>query len=274
MCKDRSPNRSAVSVGSLVLILLFLLFCSSCFRNKGSRIADPDVIASIGASRVISSIPEGPLGDSIRLGQEIFVQTPKYAAAYVGNEQSCNDCHIQQGKAPYAAPMIGLPEIFPTYDGRAARVITLENRFQECFVRSENGRPLPYDSKEMVALVAYVQWISAGYPSGKAFGERGLIKLPKLPSNVEHGRAVYSETCGSCHGSDGAGEPPVFPAVWGPGAYNDGAGMNNIDEMAAFVKHNMPENNPGFLTPQEAYDVAAYINSKPHSHFSKAYENY
>jgi thiosulfate dehydrogenase len=266
---------SNLETQSLVaFISLFLLCCSSCSRPEVSGIAYAHFIASVSANRDLSSIPEGPLGDSIRLGQEIFMQTPKYAAAYVGNQQSCNDCHIQEGKAPYAAPMIGLPEIFPTYNKRAGRVITLEDRFQECFVRSENGHPLPYDSKEMVALVAYVQWISAGYPSGKAFPGRGLVKLPDLPSNVEQGRAIYSKTCASCHRSDGAGEPPVLPAVWGPGAYNDGAGMNNIDEMAAFVQHNMPQNKPGSLTPQEAYDVAAYINSKPHSHFNKAYENY
>jgi thiosulfate dehydrogenase len=56
--------------------------------------------------------------------------------------------------------------------------------------------------------------------------------------------------------------------VWGPDAYSDGAGMNDVTKMAAFVQHNMPLNNPGSLTPQQAYDVAAFVNSKPHEPFN------
>ncbi len=35
-----------------------------------------------------ATIPEGPLGDSIRLGRRIFNDTPKYAASYVGNKMT------------------------------------------------------------------------------------------------------------------------------------------------------------------------------------------
>ncbi len=41
--------------------------------------------------------------------------------------------------------------------------------------------------------------------------------------------------------------------------------MNQIAKMAAFVQHNMPQNAPDTLTPQEAYDVAAFVHSKPHT---------
>jgi thiosulfate dehydrogenase len=43
--------------------------------------------------------------------------------------------------------------------------------------------------------------------------------------------------------------------------------MNDVAKMAAFVQRNMPKTDPGSLTPQEAYDVAAFINSKPHEPF-------
>jgi thiosulfate dehydrogenase len=64
------------------------------------------------------TIPQGPLGDSIRLGRLIFTQTPKYAPAYVGNEQSCSDCHLAAGAVPFAAPVVGLPGLFPMFDKR------------------------------------------------------------------------------------------------------------------------------------------------------------
>ncbi len=44
--------------------------------------------------------------------------------------------------------------------------------------------------------------------------------------------------------------------------------MNDIAKMAAFVQHNMPKTDPGTLTPQQAYDVVTYINSKPHESFN------
>jgi thiosulfate dehydrogenase len=191
------------------------------------------------------TIPQGPLGDSIRLGRLIFTQTPKYARAYVGDQQSCSDCHLAAGTAPFAVPVVGLPGLFPMFDKRANRVIIFAQRIQECFVRSENGRPLPYDGPEMTALIAYMQWLSQGQPTGQEFPGRGLVHLPK-----------------------------ATPPVWGPGAYNDGAGMNGVAKMAAFVQHNMPADKPGSLSAQDSYDVAAFIHSKPHTAFNQAYARY
>lgn len=220
------------------------------------------------------SIPEGPDGDSIRLGRSIFNQTPKFAAKFVGDSQSCSDCHINGGTVAYAAPVVGLPGLFPMFNQRANRVIGMEDRIQECFVRSENGKPLPYDGVEMTAMLSYMHWLSQGQVSGKAFPGRGLVVLPKLVADEQRGAAIYASQCSACHGADGAGHPPAFPPVWGPGAYNDGAGMNKVEKMAAFLQHNMPQNKPGSLTAQQSYDVAAYIRSKPHTHFNQAYSIY
>src|SRR5579859_5787095 len=93
----------------------------------------------------------------VRKGRAIFDETPRYAPAYTGAKISCGDCHIHSGTEPYAAPMIDLAGQFPAYSERAGRVISLEDRIQECFVRSENGRPLPAGSTEIQALVAYIQ---------------------------------------------------------------------------------------------------------------------
>lgn len=217
------------------------------------------------------SIPPGPLGDSIRLGRLIFTQTPKYARAYVGNQQSCSDCHLAAGTAPFAAPVVGLPGVFPMFSERDNRVITLAERIQECFLRSENGRPLPYAGPEMTALMAYMQWLSQGQPIGQGLSGRGLVHLPELAPNIQNGEQVYMHQCSACHGKDGSGMPPAAPPVWGPGAYNDGAGMNRVTEMAAFVQHNMPAGKPGSLSAQDSYDVAAFIHSKPHTAF-RSYE--
>ena len=99
-------------------------------------------------------LPSNAQSDLVRSGKMIFDQTPKYARAYVGNRLACSDCHIQSGTAAHSAPMIDLVNIFPMFNKRAGRVISLQERFQECFTRSKNGRPLPNDSQEMKALTA------------------------------------------------------------------------------------------------------------------------
>ena len=157
--------------------------------------------------------------------------------------------------------------MFPVFRDREKTVITFEERIEQCFQRSEHGHRVPNDSPIMVGLVAYAQWLSKDQVTGRAFPGRGLVKLPELSGDRDRGGQIYALQCSLCHGADGAGKPPAIPGVWGPNAYDTGAGMNDIAKMAAFVQHNMPKTDPGSLTPQQAYDVAAYINSKPHEPF-------
>ena len=220
------------------------------------------------------TIPAGASGESIRHGLHLFEGTPWYAPQYTGNKLSCSDCHLGNGIAPHASPMVGLPTLFPMYRKRAGRVISLEDRIQECFTRSENGRPLPYDGREMNALVAYIQWLSQPQPMHKPFVGRGLIDLPPLTPDPQHGAQIYASQCAGCHGQDGEGSQPMMPPLWGPDSFNDGAGMNRISEMARFVQYNMPQNRRGMLSAQDAYDVSAFIHTKPRPKFNEVYGKY
>lgn len=221
-----------------------------------------------------STIPDGPLGDSIRLGLKIFHDTPKYAAAYNGNQLSCSDCHLRDGTSAFSSPLVGVPGLFPMYRQRSGRVVTFLDRINECFTRSQNGRPLPDRSPEMIALVAYMQWISQGQPAGREFPGRGLVKLPALRGDPIRGAAIYKAQCVACHQPNGAGLPPTFPPLWGPASFNDGAGMSHVDKMAAFVQYNMPQTKSGSLTAQQAYDVSAYIDGHARPKFNPKYSIY
>jgi thiosulfate dehydrogenase len=223
----------------------------------------------------MSRIPHGPRGESILLGLRIFQETPRYAAKYVGNRISCGNCHLQVATMTGAMPLVGVPGWFPQFSTRAQRMITLEDRIQECVTRSENGTPLPHDGPELRALFDFFDWLALSQPPGQPLPVRGLPAFPgNLQGDVVRGEKIYTDNCVGCHGADGAGVPPILPPLWGPGAYNDGAGMNQPSKMAAFVLRNMPQNKPGTLTPQEAYDVASYVASKPHSAYNHAYDNY
>jgi thiosulfate dehydrogenase len=257
---------------SLVIALIFfalILFSSSSTSfgappNPGQAADSPKAWVAPDPA----TIPAGPLGDSIRLGLHVFNETPKYAERYVGNKMSCTHCHIGGGTVSKGMPMVGLPGIFPMYRDREKTVITFEERIEQCFQRSESGHRVPNDGPEMTGLVAYAQWLSKDQVTGKPFPGRGLVDLPELNGDAAKGSQIYAQQCALCHGEDGAGKPPAIPALWGPGAYSDGAGMHQIPKMAAFVQHNMPQTDPDSLTPQEAYDVAAFVHSKPHTVFT------
>ena len=210
----------------------------------------------------------------VRQGRLIFYDTPRYASAYVGNKLSCNDCHLDGGTAAYAVPLIGVAGLFPRYSKRAGHSISLQRRIQECFTRSEAGASPPADSPQLEALVAYIEWLSRHRRHGNASTRPLLVHLPALTGNPARGKAIYISRCSACHGANGAGLAPIIPPLWGRDSYNAGAGMNNPSKMAAFVVRNMPKGHPGILTPQQAYDIAAYVHSMPHPKLNPEYRKY
>lgn len=223
----------------------------------------------------ISEIPEGPFGDSVRRGADIFRNTPKYAAKYVGNSQSCANCHIDYGRQPLAAPMWAAWVSYPAYRKKNDHVNTMEERIQGCFTFSENaqasehGSAPPNGDPVLVDLQAFAYWLAQGVPTGEKVKGRGFLKIEKPAEgySVERGKEVYTQHCAVCHGDDGQGlrledGHLQFPPLWGAEAYNWGAGMHRINDAAGFIKQNMPLGKSD-LTDQQSWDVAAYINSKP-----------
>ncbi|MDH3440329.1 MAG: c-type cytochrome, partial [Gammaproteobacteria bacterium] len=98
---------------------------------------------------------------------------------------------------------------------------------------------------------------------------------PDRAANVEAGRVVYQEKCQTCHGWNGFGlrassnpaDGYTFPPLWGGDSFNNGAGMNRVLTAARFIKARMPFGEPD-LSDDQAYDVAAYINSNPRPQLS------
>jgi thiosulfate dehydrogenase len=220
-------------------------------------------------------LPAGPLGDAIRLGKNLIVDTQHYARDYVGNGLNCSSCHPDAGTRPGALPLTGLTGQFPFYSPRIGKVITLEDRINGCFERSMNGRALPPESREMTAMVAYIAWLSKGAPVGVDPPGRGLPRLDykNLRPDPANGRLVYDAKCAACHGSQGAGiydaeGNPAFPALWGDKSFNIGAGMARLSNAVPFVKANMPQAEPGSLSVQDALDVSAYFTMQPRPDFA------
>jgi len=241
-----------------------------------------------------ASLDDSKLSKDIKWGFQIFTDTPGEAPHFAPGRGSCNNCHLNGGQRERALPLVGVAGMFPEYNRRAGRLISLADRVVDCFLRSQNatgrlpsendartleeaGRDLPTPtSKEVLAVSAYITWASNGSVVGKNPTWRGqntiaassLIPVAKL--DRQKGEAIFLERCTSCHGVDGqgvaVGDKKPGP-LWGPDSWNDGAGAARVYTLAGIVRYSMPYLNPGSLTDEEAQQVAAFINAKPRPMF-------
>lgn len=211
------------------------------------------------------------MGVSIRRGRAILANTKDSLPGHVGNALRCTSCHLRDGTQPYAAPWVGVYSRFPQFRSRNARINVVQDRVNDCLKRSLHGSPLPEGSPEMADIIAYFAFLSLGVaPPGEVPGA-GFEALDPLVPDTAAGKLVYVAQCSRCHGANGegmnnpdpAGDPAYYPPVWGDRSYNIGAGMARLRTAASFIRNNMPYDLPGTLSSQQAFDVAAYVVSRP-----------
>jgi len=214
-----------------------------------------------------SQIPKTEFGNMVRLGEQIFDDTTRNAPAFVGNALRCSSCHLDAGRMAGSAPLWAAFVAYPEYRAKNKKVNTFAERLQGCFQYSMNGKAPPLGDPVLVALESYSYWMATGATVDSKLPGRGYPKLPKpvLPADYARGRLVYQQQCALCHGPDGAGQHAndgsvAFPALWGDGSFNWGAGMENIANASAFIEANMPFSRAKTLSLQEAWDVAAYMD--------------
>ncbi|MBI1808314.1 MAG: c-type cytochrome [Gemmatimonadetes bacterium] len=209
-----------------------------------------------------ADIPNDSLGKSIKRGLYLMRFTPESLPKYVTSGLRCTSCHQVDGLKASAAPLTGAAARFPKYMPRSGAVIALADRVNYCFTRSLAGHAIPTGSREMVDILAYITFISKDVPVGAHIaGTDGLISMKDtLVGDTLRGRTKFEATCVVCHQKDGSGNGPI-PPLWGNRSYSIGASMAREERAASFIWHNMPQTAPGTLTPQEAFDLSAYINS-------------
>jgi len=236
----------------------------------------------------VSALPYDAHGRLVRRGRDLIVATyshigpdmPDRAMRYSGNNLACGNCHLDAGVKKFGLPIFGMAEDFPAYSARLGQEISLQDRVNSCMTRSMNGRPLPANSPQMRAIIAYLQFLSRGVRKGEKLPGLGAGTMPELARAADpaRGRDIYQANCVGCHNIDGAGVQNslpglgagyAFPPLWGSDSFNDGAGMARLITAANFIHFNMP-NGVDYLHPrlsvEDAWDVAALMVSKPRPH--------
>lgn len=193
-------------------------------------------------------------------GYNIVMDTPRHAPRYSGNRLSCTNCHLAGGTTPDGLPL-NVAGLYPRWRAKNGVRNGIGLRIRECFVYSHNGVMPPADAPEVLAIAAYINYLSEGEVIGKPPKHWGVPTLTDTNQdpNPSMGEMVYRRSCVACHAADGSGIGTA-PPLWGPESYSAGAGMNNVQKAAGFIWANMPLGAGRSLTQQEALDVAAYLH--------------
>ena len=240
--------------------------------------------------------PEGEVGRLVKLGEDIMNTTDTHPLTkdLVGNKLQCKSCHLagddgKPGTADGISSFIGTASAFPAWSGREKKVQTLQNRSNNCFMRSMNGKRPIIDSEESLAIATYITWLSEGMtmkmnakgpwsPHNTKLYPKNVQKFKAMQEKATHanyvsGEKVYADKCASCHGMNGEGIEGSFPPLWGKDAngkwlsYNTGAGMSKLAKAAAWIQSNMPLGQGGSLSDQETADVTLYVNAQERADF-------
>lgn len=193
-------------------------------------------------------------------GYRIVTETERYASRYSGNRLRCTNCHLNGGTQPDGMPL-NIAGMYPQWRSKNGVRNGIGLRIRECFLYSLDGIMPPEDAPEVLAVAAYIHFLSEGEVIGERPEGAGVPTLPEtgLDPNPARGEVVFEQTCVACHGSDGRGTE-LAPPLWGPESYNAGAGMSRIEKAAGFIWANMPYQMGRTLSHQQAFDVAAYLN--------------
>jgi thiosulfate dehydrogenase len=279
----RSESTKSIHRALAALSVLLAGFTASTTASLAQSTPQPN--PPIWTVPEIGALPNDARGRLIRQGRDMITATYAHvgpevadpAKRYAGNNLACTNCHLLAGTKKFGLALYGIYGDFPSYSNRSGSEISLEDRLNSCMVRSMNGRPMPNDAPEMQALVAYIKFLSTGVPPGEKLPGLGAGTMPELTRAADpvRGRDVYVNTCAVCHGLDGLGirrSLPttdlgyMIPPLWGPDSFNDGAGMARLITAANFIHFNMPHGTDYLdpqLSPEQAWDVAAYMVSQP-----------
>ena len=217
--------------------------------------------------------------DLVKYGRELIAHTseylgPKGSVLQMSNGMNCQNCHLNAGTQPWGNNYFAVQSTYPKFRARSGTKENQIKRVNDCFQRSLNGKALDSTGREMRAILAYIKWLGNDVEKDKIPRGSGIFKLKgmKRACDPSKGLEVYVAKCQSCHQADGGGllaengKSYTYPPLWGKNSYNHGAGLFRISNFAGYVKYNMPQGTTyekPVLTDEEAWDVAAYVNSMP-----------
>jgi thiosulfate dehydrogenase len=280
MWKNIKSNWQLVIIITVILIVVLSEIMKSVKPSNNLAYNSALTDTAWVAPSLYYDVVEGEERKRIAYGEELIAHTSTYlgpsgSVAQISNGMNCQNCHLNAGKINWGNNYSAVFSTYPKFRDRSGSIETIYKRVSDCFERSLNGTAPDSNSKEYQAIYSYIKWVGQNIKKGTKPIGSGLEKLPFMDRAADpvRGKVIYTAQCQSCHGANGEGQLNLnkisyeYPPLWGEHSYNIGAGLFRLSNFAGYVKSNMPFNqathsNPQ-LTNEEAWDVAAYVNSQP-----------
>jgi thiosulfate dehydrogenase len=113
-----------------------------------------------------SAAAEPQLEKAIQDGKALFLHE-----TFGGNGMTCEACHVNGGvgsgrtaKRSTIPSLSNAATIYPRFDIKQNKVITLEDKIQNCVAGALRGKPPAYGSEQMTQLLVYVTSLAQGKP--------------------------------------------------------------------------------------------------------------
>lgn len=266
----------------IVIVIVALTEIMKAIKPSGKQAftAMPEDSTWIPPSLFTDNLLEGEEREMVIYGEDIIANTSRYfgphgSVAPITNGMNCQNCHLIAGKKNWGNNYSVVFSSYPKFRDRSGATETIYKRVSDCFERSLNGTAPDSTSKEYKAIYSYIKWLGKDVKKGEKPVGNGIEKISYMDRAADpiKGKGIYTAQCQSCHGANGEGQLSLngisyeYPPLWGPHSYNDGAGLYRLSNFAGYVKSNMPFNQTTHSNPklsnEEAWDVAAYVNSQP-----------
>ena len=270
---------------TLIVIVITIVITSeliNAFKSSNNQTFNTAVKDStwIPPSLYADNELQGEEREMVIYGEDIIANTSRYFGPHgsvkqMSNGMNCQNCHLNAGKKNWGNNYSAVYSTYPKFRERSGAIETIYKRVSDCFERSLNGGAPDSNSKEYKAIYAYIKWVGQNVKKNQKPVGSGIEKLPFLERAADplKGINIYKAQCQSCHGAYGEGQLSLnkisyeYPPLWGNHSYNTGAGLFRISNFAGYIKSNMPfkiaTHNSPTLTNEEAWDVAAFVNSQP-----------
>ncbi|MCE3280943.1 MAG: cytochrome c class [Bacteroidetes bacterium] len=234
----------------LVAALVYINFCGvpeiyqsskEIAANPPEAKMEPKLLTDVWVAPDTLTIPDDAQGKLIKYGRALIANTayylgPKGIIQHTSNGMNCQNCHLDAGTKPFGNNYSAVASTYPKFRERSGKLEDIYKRINDCFERSLNGKALDTMSNEMQAIKSYILWLGKDVIKGEKPKGAGLTELTFTdhPADPKKGKLIYIQKCLSC---------------------------------AGYVKSNMPfgvtYDSPQ-LSDEEAWDVAAYVNSQQH----------
>jgi sulfur-oxidizing protein SoxA len=178
-------------IGTIARVLLLIAICVPALcaaeippqqRRSGFSFMAPD-------SQAIQNDDTANPGMLWVLDGEALWKSKAGAAA-----KSCADCHNDASSS-----MRGVAARYPAFDAKLGHPVNLEQRINLCRSQQQQATPLAYESRDLLALTAFVAQQSRGMPI-----ETGTD--PQLEPFIAKGRELFTRRqgqlnlgCANCH---------------------------------------------------------------------------